>query len=64
MTSYREGGAVGETDAPPESARQHYLDESLRIAVWEAIFGSGTRGRIEDLLAEGARWRPEIRTMY
>ena len=39
--------------------RQTYLDESLRIAVWELIFGSGSRGVLDDLLAAGARWRPD-----
>ncbi len=36
--------------------RQWYLDECLRIAVWEMIFGTGTRARVAELLAQGARW--------
>jgi hypothetical protein len=39
--------------------RQRFLDESLRIAVWEVLFGTGTRGRVEELLLAGARWRSE-----
>ena len=39
--------------------RQQFLDESLRIAVWELLFGTGTRARVEELLLAGARWRPE-----
>jgi hypothetical protein len=39
--------------------RQQFLDESLRIAVWELLFGTGTRARVEELLLAGARWRSE-----
>jgi hypothetical protein len=39
--------------------RQTYLDESLRIAVWEMIFGSGSRDVLDELLAAGARWQPD-----
>ena len=36
--------------------RQWFLDECLRIAVWELIFGTGTRASVDALLADGARW--------
>lgn len=39
--------------------RQTYLDECLRIAVWELIYGSGRQRRVDELLAEGAQWRHE-----
>jgi hypothetical protein len=39
------------------AARQWFLDESLRIAVWELLFGTGSRRRVEELLREGARWQ-------
>jgi len=38
--------------------RQWFLDECLRIAVWELIFGTGTRAAVDALLAQGARWQP------
>ena len=38
--------------------RQWFLDECLRIAVWELIFGTGSRKSVDALLAAGARWRP------
>jgi hypothetical protein len=41
------------------SAAQHFLDESLRIAVWELLFGTGSRARVEELLAQGARWQSD-----
>jgi len=41
------------------AARQRFLDESLRIAVWELLFGTGARARVEELLREGARWRSD-----
>lgn len=49
------------TIAPVEALgeRQQFLDESLRIAVWELLFGTGTRARVEELLLAGARWRSE-----
>jgi hypothetical protein len=39
--------------------RQWYLDESLRIAVWELIFGSGDRSIVDRLVAAGAIWHPD-----
>jgi hypothetical protein len=42
-----------------DERRQWYLDECLRIAVWELLFGSGRREQVEQLLAAGARWRAE-----
>jgi hypothetical protein len=36
--------------------RQRFLDESLRIAVWELLFGTGARYSVEELLHQGARW--------
>ena len=39
--------------------RQWFLDECLRIAVWELLFGTGSRATVDELLAEGARWRDE-----
>ena len=45
------------TDA--DDRRRWYLDESLRIAVWEMIFGSGSRRRVDELLEQGASWREE-----
>ena len=47
----------GQDDAAQR--RQAYLDESLRIAVWEMIFGSGSRGLLDELLAAGAQWIPD-----
>jgi hypothetical protein len=38
---------------------QHFLDESLRIAVWELLFGTGSHGRVAELLAQGARWNSD-----
>jgi hypothetical protein len=43
----------------PQARRQWYLDESLRIAVWELIFGAGDRRIVERLVAAGAAWRPD-----
>ena len=40
--------------------RQWFLDECLRIAVWELIFGTGSRASVDALLAAGARWRPAL----
>jgi hypothetical protein len=43
--------------AAPGAPAQSYLDESLRIAVWELLFGTGSRRRVEELLAQGAQWQ-------
>lgn len=43
----------------PHVRRQWYLDESLRIAVWEVIFGTGPHERVAELLASGARWQAD-----
>lgn len=40
--------------------RQWFLDECLRIAMWELLFGSGQRTQVEALLAAGARWHDQI----
>lgn len=45
----------------PRERRQWYLDESLRIAVWEVVFGTGPHSRVEELLGAGAIWQPEVR---
>jgi hypothetical protein len=50
------------TIADPTDQRQRFLDESLRIAVWELLFGSGPRCSVDDLLRQGARWQPEALT--
>lgn len=43
----------------PAERRQWYLDESLRIAVWEVLFGTGPHARVTELLAQGACWKSE-----
>lgn len=55
------GATLSPMDVPTDAAerRRWYLDESLRIAVWEMIFGSGSRRRVDELLAEGASWHTE-----
>jgi hypothetical protein len=44
----------------PRERRQWYLDQSLRIAVWELIFGSGDRRIVDRLVSAGAVWRPDL----
>ena len=39
--------------------QQWHLDQLLRIAVWELVFGTGTPRLVQDLLDRGARWGPE-----
>jgi hypothetical protein len=50
---------LGEMTTLPAAAapRQRFLDESLRIAVWELLFGTGSRRRVEELLRQGAQWQ-------
>jgi hypothetical protein len=39
-----------------DERRQWFLDECLRIAMWELLFGSGSCNRVNELLAAGAQW--------
>jgi len=46
------------TTVPAATApSRRFLDESLRIAVWELLFGTGSRRRVEELLRQGAQWQ-------
>lgn len=53
-------GALEDAPGAFPQRDQWYLDESLKIAVWELIFGTGTPALVHDLVGLGARWSAEL----
>lgn len=58
--TFRQDTPDMELPQSPHELQPWQLDQLLRIAVWELVFGTGTPSLVQDLLDRGARWRPEV----